>query len=307
MKPLADLHRHLEGAIRPSTLHELAQVRGRPVTSEWRNSFVASPREGGLLPYLAKIDHAAALVRTADQWRRVATEAIADAYDDGLSAVELRFSPRFIEKMSGVDSDAAFEAVADAVSRNQLPIDVGLIGIVLRNEGPDSAVAQMAQLIRHEDALIAVDLAGDEAGYPAALFGPAFRLAHDHGLHVTIHAGEAEGPRSVWEALRHLRPERIGHGVRSAEDPSLLDHLAESGVTLEVAITSNVHTGAASAAGSHQLATLVDAGVRVAICTDNPTVSNTRLSRELGIAAELVGTDTADRLRREGHRSRFAR
>jgi adenosine deaminase len=105
-------------------------------------------------------------------------------------------------------------------------------------------------------------------GYPAALFAPAFRLAREHGLPITIHAGEAAGPQSVLDALT-LGPRRIGHGVRSAEDPRLLERLASSGVTLEVAITSNVQTGAARSRAQHQLATLVAAGVRVALCTGN--------------------------------------
>ena len=308
MRPLVDLHRHLEGAIRPSTLLELAARPGEATdASGLRDELVAPRMAGGLLPYLAKIDRAAALVRTAEAWRRVTAEAIADAYDDGLTAVELRFSPRFIEKMSGVSSATALEAIAQSAAETSrdLPIEVGLIGIVLRDEGPDSAVSQMTQLVRNADALIGVDLAGDEAGYPAAMFAPAFARAHEHGLNVTIHAGEAAGPESVWEAMRHLKPSRIGHGVRSAEDPRLLEHLVESDITLEVAITSNVQTGAASEIRRHQVSALVDAGVRVAISTDNPTVSNTRLSREVAIAAELVGEETVDQLRDHAHHASF--
>ena len=186
---------------------------------------------------------------TLDDWRRVTAEAITDAFGDGLTALELRFSPQFITGMTGLDADDVIEAVSDAVSSAALPIEVGLIGIIVRDEGPDSAAAQVRRLLRHKSALVGVDLAGDEAGYPAALFAPAFRLAREAGLPATVHAGEAAGPRSVWDALR-LGPRRIGHGVRSAEDPRLLEHLAASGVTLEVAITSNVQTGAAAAAPS---------------------------------------------------------
>src|SRR6202035_321704 len=174
-------------------------------------------------------------------------------------ALELRFSPEFITGMTGLDADDVIEAVSDAVSSAALPIEVGLIGIIVRDEGPDSAAAQVRRLLRHQSALVGVDLAGDEAGYPAALFAPAFRLASEAGLPATVHAGEADGPRSVWECLR-LGPQRIGHGVRSTEDPRLLEHLAASGVTLEIAITSNVQTGAARGRAEHPLATLVAAG-----------------------------------------------
>ncbi len=306
MTSLVDLHRHLEGSIRPATSVEFAARRNPGIAPEqWRSALVAAEREEGLLPYLAKIENATALVRTLDDWRRVTAEAITDASSDGLTALELRFSPQFIATMTGLDADDVVDAISDAVSSTGLPIQVGLIGIIVRDEGPDSALTQMRRLLRHKSALVGVDLAGDEAGYPAPLFAPAFRLAHDDGLPVTIHAGEAAGPQSVWDALQ-LAPRRIGHGVRSAGDPRLMEHLAASDVTLEVAITSNVQTGAATSRAQHQLATLVAAGVRVALCTDNPAVSNTRLSREYEHARDLVDASALDRIKQNALAARFA-
>jgi adenosine deaminase len=305
MTPLVDLHRHLEGSIRPATSVEFATRAGSGAfPAPARSAFVAAEREEGLLPYLAKIEKAAALVTTLDGWHRVTTEAVSDAFSDGLAAVELRFSPQFIAGLTGLDADDVIDAVSDAAAGARLPVEVGLIGIIVRDEGPEAAVTQVRRLLRHQDALAGVDLAGDEAGYPAALFGPAFRLARAGGLPVTIHAGEAAGPQSVWDALS-LGPQRIGHGVRSAEDPRLMAHLAASGVTLEVAITSNVQTGAALSRAQHQLATLVAAGVRVALCTDNPTVSGTRLTREYDIARELVDEASLDLIRRNAVSARF--
>lgn len=265
---------------------------------------MAAEREEGLLPYLAKIENATVLVRTLDDWRRVTAEAITDAFSDGLAAVELRFSPQFIASMTGLDADDVIDAVSDAAAGAGLPIEVGLIGIVVRDEGPGSAAAQVRRLLRHKSALAGADLAGDEAGYPAALFAPAFRLAREEGLPITIHAGEAAGPRSVWDALL-LAPQRIGHGVRSAEDPRLLAHLAASGVTLEVAITSNVQTGATPDHAQHQLTALAAAGVRVALCTDNPTVSDTRLTREYELARDLVDAASLDLIRHNAVAARF--
>ena len=301
MTPLVDLHRHLEGSIRPATSVEFAaraDIYALP-----RAALVAAEREEGLLPYLAKIENATAFVRTLEDWRRVTAEAVADAASDGLSAVELRFSPQFIAGATGLDADGVIEAVSDAADTG-LPIEVGLIGIIVRDEGPDSAVDQARRLLRHQRKLAGVDLAGDEAGYPAALFAPAFRLAHENGLPVTVHAGEAAGPRSVWDAL-DLGPRRIGHGVRSAEDPRLMAHLAAAGITLEVAITSNVQTGATRNRAEHQLATLVAAGVRVALCTDNPAVSDTRLTREYQIASDLVDAASLDLIRQNALAARF--
>src|ERR1700722_10510456 len=306
MIPLVDLHRHLEGSIRPETSLELATRIGTGLLpARWRSALVAAEREEGLLPYLAKIENATALVRTLDDWRRVTAEAVTDACADGLAALELRFSPQFIAGVTGLDADDVIDAVSDAAAGVGLPIEVGLIGIVVRDEGPDSAVAQVRRLLRHQSALVGADLAGDEAGARAALFAPAFHLAHDDGLAVTIHAGEAAGPQSVWDALS-LAPRRIGHGVRSAEDPRLLAHLAASGVTLEVAITSNVQTGAARDRAHHQLAALVAAGVPVALCTDNPAVSDTRLTREYDLARDLLDAPSLDLIRRTALAARFS-
>jgi adenosine deaminase len=305
MTPLVDLHRHLEGSIRPATCAELAGRAGsRMLPAQWRSALVAGEPAKGLLPYLAKIENATAQVGTIEDWRRVTAEAIADAASDGLAAVELRFSPQFIAGLTGLDADDVIDAVGDAASAAGLPIEVALIGIIVRDEGPDSAVDQARRLLRHKGALAGVDLAGDEAGYPAALFAPAFRLARDQGLPVTIHAGEAAGPQSVWDALT-LGPRRIGHGVRSAEDPRLLEHLASSGVTLEVAITSNVQTGASRGRAQHQLATLVAAGVRVALCTDNPVVSDTRLTREYELARDLVDPASLHLIKQNALAARF--
>src|SRR6185437_5337117 len=116
------------------------------------SALVAAEREEGLLPYLAKIENATALVRTLDDWYRVTTEAIADAFSDGLTALELRFSPQFIAGMTGLDADDVIEAVSHAGSGAGLPSEVGLIGSIVRDEGPDAAAAQVRRLLRHESA-----------------------------------------------------------------------------------------------------------------------------------------------------------
>src|SRR5579863_319868 len=138
MIPLVDLHRHLEGSIRPETCIELATSAGSAMLpAQWRTALVAAKREEGLLPYLSKIENATALVRTLDDWHRVTTEAVADAASDGLAAVELRFSPQFIAGMTGLNADDVIDVVSDAASGTGLPVEVGLIGVIVRDEGPD--------------------------------------------------------------------------------------------------------------------------------------------------------------------------
>ena len=298
MPVLIDLHRHLEGSIRPGTALEFAERDGHWLTAadDPGSELTATGAGSGLLPYLAKIETAVSTVRRADDWHRVAREAVTDAADDGLGHLELRFSPRFIEITTGLAGEAVIDAITDGVAAagHERGLTTGLIAIVVRDLGPVAGAGQMDRILARRDRFVAVDLAGDEAGFPPALFAEPFRRARQAGLGVTIHAGEAAGPASVAAALDHLRPDRIGHGVRSAEDPRLMERLAREDVTLEVALTSNVDTGAAASLARHQIGTLLAAGVPVTLNTDNPTVSRTTLSRELAKAARAAGLTPDD-------------
>jgi adenosine deaminase len=297
--PLVDLHRHLEGSVRTSTVLDIAARTGHELArrAQPRTALVADGSEGGLLPYLAKVDVAIGVLSALDDWSRAAAEAVDDAFDDGLEYLELRYCPGIIAHDTGLAPEAVIDAVADAVAersaRRKLP--VGLIGIVVRHLGADSAEQQMATLLARRETFCAVDLAGDEANFPAQLFSEAFGKARDAGLHVTIHAGEAAGPQSVWDAVKQLGAERIGHGVRAAEDPELMEWLAAHGVTLEVSLTSNTQTGAAPSYQGHQIHRLLAAGVPVTLNTDNPRVSDVKLSQEHRTAVNEAGL-TAEQL-----------
>ena len=144
-------------------------------------------------------------------------------------------------------------------------------------------------MLSHRDHLVAVDLAGDEAGFPAPLFVEHFKRVRDAGLHVTIHAGEADGPQSVWSAIHDLGAERIGHGFRAIEDPALVDHLAEQGIGLEACPTSNLHTSTVKNYASHPIRQLADHGVRFCLSTDDPGISAIDIAHEYDIAAPAVG------------------
>jgi adenosine deaminase len=295
--PLIDLHRHLEGSIRSSTFLDVAARDGHPLATSVRprELLVADGPLGGLLPYLAKVDDQIGVFAALDDWRRVGREAVEDAFDDGLDYVELRFSPYFIRQQTGLAPEAVIDAVADGVAAGSrvTGLPVGLIATILRDLGPEAAGEQAATFLTRRDLWCGVDLAGNEAGYAAALFAPAFGRVRDAGLHVTVHAGEAAGPESVRAAVEHLGAERIGHGVRAAEDPRLLEQLASSGVTLEVALTSNTQTGAAPGYRDHQIHTLLAAGVPVTLNTDNPRVSDVTLSQEHALARYAAGLTEA--------------
>ncbi|MEU8242470.1 adenosine deaminase [Actinoplanes missouriensis] len=320
---LIDLHRHLEGALRVDTTLELARRDGHPLASaaDPEELLVARGPLGGLLPYLAKVDAAPSAFTRLDDWVRAARECVADAAADGLDYLEIRFSPWFIHQETGLAPEAVIDAVADGVRQSparqsplrqsplrQSPLRVGLIGILLRDLGPLRGYEQMRTLLSRRDVLCGVDVAGNEAGVPAAEFAGPFRQARDAGLRITAHAGEAAGPASVWEAVRHLGAERIGHGVRSVEDPELLEHLAANRITLEVSLTSNLHTSTAPSYAEHPVRRLVGAGVPVALSTDDPRTSAITLSGEYAHAAPQAGLtpEDLDRIREDARSAAFA-
>ncbi|WP_305784408.1 adenosine deaminase [Symbioplanes lichenis] len=295
---LIDLHRHLEGTLRVATTVELAQRYGHPLATaaDPESLLVAHGPLGGLVPYLDKVDAAPSAFRTAEDWHRAGREAVLDAAADGLGYLELRFSPWFIRQETGLAPEAVIDAVADGVAAasRETEMPVALIGILLRDLGPGQGDAQVSTLLSRRDTFCAVDLAGNEAGVPAAEFAPAFRRARDAGLHVTVHAGEAAGPESVRAAIEHLGAERIGHGVRSVEDPALLELLAARGITCEVALTSNLHTSVAASYATHPIKRLLAAGVPVALATDDPRTSGITLSGEYAAARAEAGLSAHD-------------
>jgi adenosine deaminase len=298
-RPLIDLHRHLEGAIRTSTVVELAHREHHPLTSgrDPREALVADGKLTDLLAYLERVDAAAAVFTREADWTRAAREVVLDAYDEGLDALELRFSPWFIQSRTGLRPEAVIDAVVAGVAeaRSLVVLPVGLIGILLRDLGPDSALPQLNSILQRSEHFCAIDIAGNEAGYAARLFAPAYNCAREAGLRLTAHAGEAAGPESVWDAIRDLGAERIGHGVRAAEDPRLMSYLAEHRITLEVALTSNVQTRAAASYEEHPVRALLRNGVPVTLNTDNPRTSRVTLPHEYELAAALSGL-TGDEL-----------
>lgn len=291
--PLVELHRHLEGSVRTTTILQIARRDGHPLASAARprELLVADENLSGLLDYLDRVDApAGALVRQED-WVRAAREVVLDAYDEGIDVLELRFSPWFVSSWTGLAPEAVVDAVAEGVrsALQIVPLRVGLIGILLRDLGPDAAAPQLATILSRRELFCGIDIAGNEAGFAAELFAAAYARARAAGLRLTAHAGEAAGPESVWAAVRQLGVERIGHGVRSVEDPRLMDHLAAHGITLELAFTSNVQTRAVESFRAHPVKVLHEHGVPVTLNTDNPRVSAVTLAHEHRIARLIAG------------------
>lgn len=297
--PRIDLHRHLDGNIRLATVLDLARKNGvaLPADSEeeLRPFVTVTGRESGLVAFLGKFRWSIAAVRTLEDCWRIAFENVEDALTEGLDAVELRFSPAFMGSAGGLNPSAVSEAVADGVAAGTAAfgVPVGLIGILSRTFGPEACARELDALLGIRPRLVAVDLAGDEAAYPAAMFEAHFRKVRDAGLGVTVHAGEADGPWSVRDAIELLGATRIGHGVRAIEDPDVMDLLARRGTGLECCPTSNVQTSTVTDYTAHPLRDFCERGLRVTINTDDPGISGIDFDHELLVAREKCGLSEA--------------
>ncbi|MBN1874912.1 MAG: adenosine deaminase [Anaerolineae bacterium] len=297
--PFIDLHRHLEGSIRPGTVLDLARQHNVPLPADDLEGLhpylVATLPQPGLMAFIAKIDLRITVLANLDACYRIAYEAVEDAAREGIDYLELRLSPAYMARPHQLNPADVVAAVADGTraGARDFALRVNLIGILSRTYGLDACRQEFEALVEHAEVITALDLAGDEAAWPADLFTDHFQRARDLGWHITAHAGEAAGPESVWLALRNLGAERIGHGLRAREDPALVDYLVEQRIGLEVSLTSNVQISAVSDYVHHPLKNYVDRGVLVALNTDDPAVSNIDLSHEYTHAAQAAGLSPA--------------
>jgi adenosine deaminase len=293
--PLVELHRHLDGSIRLQTILELADQHGIALPANdvaglapYVHIDESAP---GLMAFIDRFEHMTAVLVDADACRRVAYENVEDAKREGIDYIELRYSPWFMAESHGMDPAEVMEACADGVraAERDMGIRANIIGILSRTYGVETCMRELDAILAHRDHIVAVDLAGDEAGFPAGLFTEHFKRIRDAGLHVTVHAGEADGPQSVWSAIHDLGAERIGHGFRAIEDPALVDYLAEQGIGLESCPTSNLHTSTVENYAVHPIKQLADRGVKFCLNTDDPGISAIDIAHEYEVAAGAVG------------------
>jgi len=293
--PLVELHRHLDGSIRLETILELADQHGIALparTVAGLAPFIHIDKSApGLMAFLDRFEHMTAVLVDADACRRVAYENVEDAGAEGIDYIELRYSPWFMAESHGMNPVEVMEACADGIraAERDTGVRANIIGILSRTYGAETCMKELDAILSHRDHIVAVDLAGDELRYPARLFKDHFKRVRDAGLRVTIHAGEADGPQSVWSAIYDLGAERIGHGFRSIEDPALVDYLAEQGIGLEACPTSNLHTSTVENYAAHPIRMLADRGVKFCLNTDDPGISAIDIAHEYLVAAPAVG------------------
>lgn len=309
--PKAELHVHLDGCLRPETMLDLARRSGVSLPADTPETLAAAMlvrHAHNLEDYLDRYRYTVAVMQTAGALRRIAREFVEDVAGENIRYVEVRFCPAL--HTNGMTPAGAVEAVLDGLSDGERDVAcrARLIVSALRTL-PPSVSENLARLAvaYHDRGVVAFDLAGAEAGHPARVHASAFQYARDHGLPCTCHAGEADGPASVWQALRECRVQRIGHGTRIGEDPALETYVIEHSVPLEMCLSSNVHTRAVRDIERHPVRRYVDEGVTVTLNTDGRLMDGVSLVDEFALAVRAFGFGRRDvrRIVLNGFRAAF--
>jgi adenosine deaminase len=289
--PKAELHCHLDGAVRPATAEALAHEQGLDLPSPLR--MVAPDDCPSQAEYISYFSDAIAVLQTAAALEQAAFELGVDSAAENIDYLEVRWAPR-LHLRRGLTVAAVIEAVLAGLAA--APLQAVAIVCAMRQHSPDENVALAKEGGRFAGrGVVGFDLAGDEVRYPATPQRSAFEAASAAGLRLTCHAGEAGEPSSVEEALG-LGVERIAHGVIGARDPRIMERVRAEGVVLDLCPTANWKCKAVPGLSEHPLPALVRAGVRCTISTDSRTVADTTLSREFELASEMGMSD--DELRR---------
>ena len=308
--PKVLLHDHLDGGLRPKTVIDLAAAIGYeniPAADanglvEWLTGAVG---RGQLELYLEAFEHTVAVMQTQDALRRVAAECAADLADDGVVYAEVRFAPE-LHLDGGLTLDEVVEAVLEGfrVGSAGRGITVYALLTAMRTAARSREIAELAVQYR-DKGVVGFDIAGAEAGNRPSRHLDAFEYVERENFHITIHAGEAFGLPSIWEAVQWCGAERLGHGVRIIDDITfdtagrpvlgrLASYIRDRRIPLEMCPTSNVQTGAATSIREHPIGLLRDLSFRVTVNTDNRLMSGVTLSSELEALTEAFGYGWAD-------------
>jgi adenosine deaminase len=303
--PKALLHDHLDGGVRPATVIELAAEQGYaalPTTdvAELSRWFTRGAAGNSLEEYLEAFEHTVGVMQTRDALERVAAECAQDLADDGVVYAEIRYAPeQHVE--AGLTMDEVVDAVTAgfALGSKDRGITVRSLLSAMRQQAHSTEIAELA--VRHRDlGVVGFDIAGPEKGFPPTRHLDAFEYIQRENFHLTIHAGEAFGLPSIWEAIQFCGAERLGHGVRIVDDIErdadgnahlgrLADFVRDRRIPLEMCPTSNVGTGAVRSVAEHPIKQLHDLRFRVTVNTDNRLMSDITMSKEFAGLAEAFG------------------
>lgn len=300
--PKVLLHDHLDGGLRPITVLELAADIGHPLPAQEPDALARWFFQGNgvvdLPGYLEAFDQTVAVMQTPEALRRVARECAEDLAADGVVYAEVRFAPE-LSTAGGLSCGEVLEAIAAGFADGPDGIEIRQLVCALRHLDRAEEAFEAAVEARHLG-VVGIDLAGPEAGFPPANHARAIARAREAGLHVTLHAGEADGPGSIAAALDQ-GAERIGHGVRIVDDLAadgtagpVARRLLDGAIPLELCPSSNVHTGAVATLDEHPIMALDRAGFTVTLNTDNRLMSGVSASSEAALVARRFGATRAD-------------
>ncbi len=297
--PLLDLHHHLDGSVRLETILDLGLKHNLPLPARTleglRPHVQVSDPQPGVMVFIEKFKWMVGVLVDYDACRRIAYENMEDAAREGIDYIELRYSPWFMAEANGLDPQGVVEAVTDGVraGERQFGIRANQIGILSRHYGPEIAHKELAALLSCRDEIAALDLAGDEGNFPGEWYVDHFKKAREADWHITVHAGEINGPESIWQAIRGLGAERIGHAVHAVEDPALMAYMLEHHIGVECCLTSNVQTSTVKDYPAHSLKQFLEKGLLATLNTDDPGISAIDLHYEYDHAAPAAGLTAA--------------
>lgn len=310
--PKAELHCHLDGSVRASTLLELGREFGVPMPATSpealaHHMWVKDARH--LEDYLTRFEVTVSVMQSAAALERVTWELLEDAHAEGIRYIEIRYCP-LLNARGGLALDEVVEAPRRAMDRARAAFGIrsGLIVCALRHLPPATSLDLARLAVAHAGkGVVGFDLAGGEAGNPATPHAPAFRHARDHGLACTCHAGEGAGAESVREAVHVCGAQRVGHGTHLVDDEDLMDECGARGIAIEACLTSNVQTRATRDYESHPMRTYLARGLKVTLNTDNRLMSCTTLTDEYAHAVTSLGLgiDEVMRVARAGFECAF--
>ncbi len=309
--PKVLLHDHLDGGLRPATIIELAReikYKKLPTTDpgelgEW---FHRGANKGNLVEFLQGFDHTTAVMQTKESLQRCAYEMMEDMQKDGVCYVETRFAPVF-HTNKGLYPEDAVLAVLEGLEKGKRDFGVGygLILCAMRNMKNSLEIAELAVNFR-DSGVVGFDLAGEEGGYPPKKHIDAFQFIQRSNFNITIHAGEAFGKESIWQAIQWCGAHRIGHATHLKEDIAtgrgghtivfgeLAQYILDKRIPLEICLLSNLHTGAVDSLENHPFKLLYDNKFRVTINTDDRLMSNTTMTNEFLVAQKYFGITLDD-------------
>ncbi len=316
--PKTELHQHVDGSIPVRVTWDLMvqhKLNPVPTMQEMERLLVIQPEEeGSLLKYLDKFHYPLWITQFYENIVDVTRAIALEAASHNVTLLELRYSP-IIHTYAGLTLRQAIRSVLTGLNRasTETGIRTGLIIIAMRHHGPHIAKILARQAIsesqefHHNCGVIGFDIAGAEKGNPPRLFAEAYQIARKGGLGLTAHVGEDEGPEMIWHAVDELGVNRVGHGCSAVKDPVLMRRLAADRILVECCMTSNYQTGAVARGDRPSIHQFLEAGIPVAICTDNTTVSGTDQSRENRLLSDQLPMDLLETIHREARGYSFIR